>query len=302
MRTFVCMKKSTELIDGDLTIYAEWFFYHFYKNDKRVTDGVWFSVFAHRHHNSIKEFLPELKKVVADKELNNLLAKIKEQLGIYIDILNLYMLCSYINELIREQYVVLLKKPTLEALNELGDLEEIIFRDKEGKTVSTSYNKLLQVCLESAIEYLHMKGDVIETAKMGRYDKIGSLIDKSIIQCQFAYYVAIFLVKMFPAANRSHQGEQAIVSPQEQELILRLMSYFGLGLKGDTIKTENFRKLIIMYRNLQYPIESSLLYIKHGDWQKKIVWKNPELKLQQLTSEEEDRVFLNPNALVNDRE
>ena len=300
MRTFVCMKKSTELIDGDLTIYAEWFFYHFYENDKRVTDGVWFSVFAHRHHNSIKEFLPELKKVVADKELNNLLAKIKEQLGIYIDILNLYMLCSYINELIREQYVVLLKKPTLEALNELGDLEEIIFRDKEGKTVSTNYNKLLQVCLESAIEYLHMKGDVIETAKMGRYDKIGSLIDKSIIQCQFAYYVAAFLADAFPKAKRSHPGKHFMIAPIEQELILRLMGYFDLGLRYDTTSTENLRKLINKYKKIPYPIDSSMLYIKYDDWQKKIVWDNPELKLQDLTKEEEGKIYHNPSTLIKD--
>lgn len=294
------MKKSTTLIDGELTIYAEWFFSHFYGNDKRITDGIWFSIFAHRHHNSIKEFLPELEKVIADKELNNLIAEIKAKLGICIDILNLYMLCSYVNELIRDQYIVLLKKPTLEALEELGDPEEVIFRDKEGKTVSTKYNELLQVCLESAKEYLNMKGDVIETAKMGRYDKMDTLVDKSIIQCQFAYYIATFLAEAFPEAKRSHPGKQFMVTPKEQELILRLMGYFDLGLKYGTTSTENLRKLIIKYNNLPYPIESNLLYVKHDDWQKKIVWNNPELKLQELTKEEEDSIFHNPNTLIKD--
>ena len=300
MCTFVTMKKSLALIDGDLTIYAEWFFYHFYGNDKRVTDGVWFSVFAHRHHNSIKEFLPELEKVVADKELNNLIAEIKEQLGINIDSLNLYMLCSYVNELIREQYIVLLKKPTLEALEELGDLEEIVFRDKEGKTVSTGYKELLKVCLESANGYLSSKGDVIETAKMGRYDKIGSTIDKSIIQCQFVYYVATFLVEAFPEANREHQGKKTIVSPLEQELILKLMQYFDLGLKGNTTSTDNFRKLISLYYNLKYPIQSDILYLQYENWKKKVNWKDPEQKLKQLTKEEEDRIYHNPSTLIKD--
>ena len=297
---FASMKKSTELIDGDLTIYAEWFFYHLYSNEKRITDGVWFSVFAHRHYNSIKEFLPELMKVASDKELNNLIAEIKEELGIYIDILNLYMLCAYINELIREQYVVLLKEPTLEALDGLGDLEEIVFRDKEGKTVSTSYNELLQVCLESAKKYLRSKGDVIETAKMGRYDIIGSTIDKSIIQCQFAYYVATFLAESFPKAKRSHPGKQFMIAPLEQELILRLMGYFDLGLKYGTTSTENLRKLINKYKKLPYPIDSSILYLKYDDWQKKIVWDNPELKLQELTKEEEDRIWYNPNTQIKE--
>lgn len=300
MRTFVTMKKSLALIDGDLTIYAEWFFYHFYGNDKRVTDGVWFSVFAHRHHNSIKEFLPELEKFVADKELNNLIAKIKEQLGINIDSLNLYMLCAYVNELIREQYVVLLKKPTLEALEELDDVEEIVFRNKDGKTVSISYNELLQVCSESAKKYLRSKGDVIETAKMGRYDKIGSTIDKSIIQCQFAYYVALFLAEAFPDANREHQGKKTIVSPLEQELILKLLQYFDLGLKGNATSTDNFRKLISLYYNLKYPIQSDILYLKYENWKKKVNWKDPEQKLKQLTKEEENRIYHNPSTLIKD--
>lgn len=294
------MRKSTALIDGELTIYAEWFFCHFYGNDKRITDGVWFSIFAHRHHNSIKEFLPELKKVVEDEVLNSLVAVIKEQLGIYVDILNLYMLCAYINELIREQYVVLLKKPTLEALNELGDLEEIIFRDKEGKTVSTGYKGLLKICTESAKKYLHSKGDVIETAKLGRYDKIGSTIDKSIIQCQFAYYVASFLAEAFPEAKRSHPGKQFMVAPKEQELILRLMGYFDLGLKYGTTSTENLRKLIVKYHNLHYPLDPHVLYLKHDDWQQKIVWNNPEQKLQELTKEEENRIYHNPSTLIKD--
>lgn len=294
------MRKRTVLIDGDLTIYAEWFFYHFYGNDKRITDGVCFSIFAHRHYDSINEFLPGLKKVASDKELNNVIAEIKEQLGIYIDILNLYMLCAYINELIREQYVVLLKQPTLKALDELDDVEEIVFRDKEGKTVSTNYNELLQVCLETAKEYLHRTGDVIETAKMSRYDIIGSTIDKSIIQCQFAYYVATFLAEAFPKAKRSHPGKQFMIAPLEQKLILKLMGYFDLDLKYGTTSTENLRKLINKYKKLSYPIDSSILYLKYDDWQRKIVWDNPELKLQELTKEEEDKIWHNPNTLIKD--
>lgn len=294
------MKKSLALIDGDLTIYAEWFFYHFYGNDKRVTDGVWFSVFAHRHHNSLKEFLPELEKAVADKELNNLIAEIKKRLGISLDILNLFMLCTYINELVREQYVVLLKKPTLEALDELDDVEEIVFRDKEGKTVSTSYSELLKVCMESAKEYLRMKGDVIETAKMARYDKIGSTVDKSILQCQFAYYLATFLAEAFPEAYREHQGKKTIVSPLEQELILKMMQYYNLGLKGNTVSTDNFRKLIALFYNMHYPIETPTLYLKYENWKKKVNWTNPEQKLEQLTKDEEERIYHNPTTVIND--
>lgn len=78
------------------------------------------------------------------------------------------------------------------------------------------------------------------------------------------------------------------------------MGYFELGLKYETVSTENFRKLIIQYQNLQYPINEYMLYLKHEDLERKINWKNPELKLQKITKEEEDRIWHNPNTLIKD--
>ena len=298
--TFVAMKESTTLLDGDLTIYARWFYYSLLEqNDKRATDGVQFPIFATRH-NSIMGFLPALEKVVADEEIKKLIANIKDKLGINIEILNLYMLCSYVNEMIREQYVVLLKIPTKEAFEGLGELEEITFKDKEGKTVTTNYVELANFCMDSAKKYLNAKGDIIETAKMGRVDKIGSIVDRNIIQSQFAYYIAKFFEEAFPDANRNQRGKKAIVSPLEQELILRLMVYFDLGLKTNATATENIRKKIIMYNNYHYPFDVFTLYLKHDDWKRKINWKDSKLKLAALTKEEEDRIFHNPSTLIKD--
>jgi hypothetical protein len=295
------MKQSTTLLDGDLTIYARLFYYSRQaENDKRIIEGVQFPIFAHRHHNSIKDFLPALEKVVADKEIEKLITSIRDKLGINIEILNLYMLCSYVNEMIRDQYVVLLKKPTKEALEELGELKEITFKDKEGKTVTTHCKELVNACMDSAKKFLSTKGDILETAKMGRYDKIGSIVDKNIIQSQFAYFIAKFLEETFPDANRGHRGKKAIVSPVEQELILKLMGYFDLGLKTDATATENIRKKIIMYNNYHYPFDVFTLYLKFDDWKKKINWKDSKLKLTALSKEEEDSVFHNPDTLIND--
>ena len=301
MCTFVAMKEGTTLLDGDLTIYARFFYYsRLEENDKRFTDGVQFPIFAHRHHNSIKEFLPALEKVIADEVIEKLIANIKDKLGINIEILNLYMLCSYVNEMIREQYIVLLKRPTKEALEGLGELENVTFKDKDGKTVTICYKKLVNVCMDSAQKYLSAKGDIIETAKMGRYDKIGSIVDKNIIQSQFVYYIAKFLEESFPDANRDHQGKKAIVSPLEQKLIIKLMGYFDLGLKTDATATENIRKKLRAFENSNYPFDSSVLYIKFEDWQRKIDWKDPKLKLYSLSKEEEDCIFYNPNTLIKD--
>ena len=294
------MKDSLTLLDGDLTIYARLFYdSRLAENDKRIIDGVQFSIFAHRHHNSIKEFLPALEKVVADAEIGKLIASIKDILGINIEILNLYMLCSYINEMIREQYIVLLKRPTKEALEGLGELEYVTFKDKDGKTVTIHHKELVNACMDSAKKYLSTNGDIIETAKMGRYDKIGSTVDKNIIQSHFAYYIAKFLEEAFPDANRDHRGKKAIVSPLEQKLIIKLMGYFDLGLKTDATATENIRKKIIMHDDYHYPFDNNLLYLKFDDWKKKINWKDSNLKLRTLSKEEEDSVYHNPDTLIN---
>ncbi len=295
------MIKSTTILESDLTLYARWFYYSLLEeNDKRIIDGVQFPIFASRHHNYIMEFLPALEKVVADEEIKKLVASIKDKLGINIEILNFYMLCSYVNEVIREQYVVLLKKPTKEALEELGEIKEITFKDKEGKTVTINHKELLNVCTNSATDYLSSKGDIIETSKMGRYDKIGSIVDKNIIQSQFVYYIAKFLEKAFPDANRNHRGKKAMVSPLEQKLIIKLMGYFDLGLKTDATATENIRKKIIMHDDYHYPFDSYLLYLKFDDWKKKINWKDSNLKLRTLSKEEEDCIYHNPDTLIND--
>ena len=299
--TFVAMKESTTLLDGDITIYARLFYYsRLEENDKRFTDGVQFPIFAHRHHDSIKEFLPALSRVVEDKELEKKITCIKDSLGINLDVLNLYMLGAYINEMIRELYLILLKKPTKESLEALSEVEEVTFKNKEGETVTTNYQELIKVCIDSAKSYLNSEGDILETAKMGRYDKVGSLVDKNIFQSQFAYYIAIFLRETFPNANRKHRGKKSIVSPLEQELIIRLMGYFDLGLKTDSTATENIRKKLRAFENSNYPFDSSVLYIKYEDWQRKIDWKDPKLKLYSLSKEEEDCVFYNPNTLIKD--
>ncbi len=301
MCTFVAMIESSNLLDGDLTIYARLFYYsRLEENDKRITDGVQFPIFANRHHNSIKEFIPALNKVVEDKELEKIITCIREELGINLDVLNLYMLGAYINEMIREFYVVLLKRPTKEALDKLGEIEEVTFRNKEGKTVTIKYPELIKVCTDSAKAYLNSKGEIIETEKIGRYDKIGSTVEKGIVKCQFAYFLAKFLAESFPEAHRSHRGDKAIVSPLEQKLVLKLMGFFDLGLRYEALTTENFRKLIIMHDNLYYPFDNNVLHLKYENWIKKINWKDPALKLNLITKEEEDRIYYNPNSLIRD--
>lgn len=306
------MKKSIALIDGELTIYAEWFERHI-RRRYVPSDGNCFVDFAFKHNDSIHDFMPTLKEVVNNKEIRKTIDDIKNKCGISIDILNFYLLCSYIIELICNGFIVLLKKTTKEALCELGEISEITFKDVDGKEVTTNYKELLKVCLNATTEYLKVKGDVIEAAEFGRYNKMTSEVDKSILQCQFAYYLTIFLKEAFPNANRTQRGVKGLITIMEQTLIMQLMPYFDLAPKDVTLTNERYRKLKEQYERLMHlPTEfaasdyfmlpqgvimknddwdkydnweqaSPVTFVQFGDWCScKIDWENPDLKLKEL--------------------
>ena len=306
------MKKSLALIDGDLTIYAEWFERHI-RRRYLPSDCNSFIDFAYKHDDSIHDFMPKLKEIVNNKEVRKTINEIKNRCGISIDILNFYLLCCYINELICNNFIVLLKKPTNEALEELGEISEITFKDVDGKEVTTNYKELLKVCLNATTEFLKEKGDVIEAAEFGRYNKMGSKVDKSILQCQFAYYLTVFLKEAFPNANRKQRGVKGLITTLEQTLIMQLMPYFDLAPKDITLTNERYRKLKEQYERLKHlPSEFAVsdyfmlpqaVIMKNDDWDKydnweqaspvtfvqyedwntgKFDWENPDLKIKEL--------------------
>lgn len=309
------MRKRNALIDGDLTKYAEWFERHI-RRRYVPNDGNCFIDFAFKYHDSIKDFIPSLKEIVNNKKVRKTIDDIKEKCGISIDILNFYLLCSFINELICNNFMVLLKKPTNEALEELGEISEITFKDVDGKEVATNYKDLLKFCINSTKEFLKSKGNVIEAAEFGRYNEMSSKVDKSILQCQFAYYLTIFLKEAFPNANRKQRGVKGVITILEQTLIMQLMPYFDLAPKGVTLTNERYRKLKEQYERLKhFPTEflksdyfvlpqnvimknsewdkydnweqaSPVTFVQYEDWStRRIDWENPDLKIKELELE-----------------
>ena len=257
--------------------------------------------------------MPSLKEIVKNKEVRRTIDDIKKKCCISIDILNFYLLCCYINELICNNYIVLLKKPTNEALEELGEISEITFKDIDGKEVTTCYKELLKVCMESTKKFLKEKGDVIEAAEFGLYNKMSSKVDKSILQCQFAHYLTIFLKEAFPNAVRTQRGAKGMITTLEQKLIMQIMPYFDLAPKDVTLTNERYRKLKEQYKRLKHlPLEfaesdyfmlpqavimnnsewdkymnweqaSPVTFVRYEDWSTgKIDWENPGLKIKEL--------------------
>ena len=311
---FAVMKGYSNFVDEDgnynISLYCEWFEdhlhnHHVLKDGSKLYEGISLEQFASRHNNSVMDFADSIVELIEDKELTEIEEEIKNKLKIQLDMTNFFMLCVFINEFIREHYLILLKKSTKDSIEELGEITEITFTNKEGETVTTNCTKLIQAIMSASTEPLKTEGNVMETEIVGRYDKLSNIVEANVLQSKFAYYVASFLKNAFPNANRSHRGKQGFISPIEQKLILRLMSYFGLAPKEYTLTTDRFRKLMESYNKLSFPIQYAdmpvfgivpITYIKYEDWKNKINWFDPNLKLRPI--EKGDCIYFNPKSLI----
>lgn len=264
--------------------------------------GASYFIFLERHNNSWLDFKDLIKTAIDDSLLLEFANKVFFDEGKKIDILNLLLLGAYVNELIRDHYLVLLKPSTQQAINNLGEITEITFRNKEGKVVTTYNPELIKEIMATIDEPLRTKGQTLETWKIGKCDKMDDVVTRSVLQCKFAYYLAFFLNKYFPESKTKHRGRKGLVTPSEQLLILRLMTYFGLYstenfiLIDNAYRTDSFRKMVELYQKMSFPsydasfFHETLLpvtFIKYDDWKDKIDWFNPNMELSPIAEEDE---------------
>lgn len=271
----------------------------------KLYEGISVDTFLERHNYSLFDFRSLWKEIMDDSELMSFFKEVFEKCSQQLDLRNMVVLCSYVNELIREHYLVVLKRPTNEAIKGLGEINEITFKNKKGEEVTTNNSRLIKAIMSAIEESLDKEGKAMETEKFGRHDKMVDIVETNVLQSRFAYYIATFLKVAFPNADRKHPGKQGMISPTEQKLILRLMSHFRLAPKDITLSTHRFRKLIEYYHKLNYPFEYAKIsgiglvpvtYVKYDDWQDKVDWFNPELKLTPM--EVGDQIYFAEKSAV----
>ena len=271
----------------------------------KLYEGISLETFLMRHKHSLFDFRSLWNEVLEDTELLNFCREFYERSRKLLDMRNLVILCAYVNELIREHYLVMLKQPTCDAIKELGEISEISFKNHEGKTVTTNNTKLIKAIMSDIEDRLQEEGRAMETERFGRYDKMVDVVETNVLQSRFAYYIATFLKVAFPKADRKHRGKKGIVSPTEQKLILRMMTHFGLAPKGITLSTDRFRKLMESYDKLNYPFDYAeisgvrlvpITYIKYEDWQSKVDWFDSNLQLKPI--EIGDQVYFAERSIV----
>ena len=259
--------------------------------------GASYYIFLERHNNSWLDFKELIKKAIKDSLLIEFANKVFFDEGKKIDIFQLLLLGAYVNELIRDHYLVLLKPSTQQGILDLGEITEINFRNKEGKVVTTYNPELIKEIMAAIEEPLRTKGQTLETWEIGKCDEMDDVVTRRVLQCKFAYYLAFFLHNYFPESKTKHRGRKGLVTPSEQLLILRLMTFFELYstenfiLIDNAYKTNSFRKMMEFYQKLSFPsydasfLHETLLpvtFIQYDDWKDNIDWFNPNMELSQI--------------------
>ena len=254
-----------------------------------------------RNRMSIERFKKFYPKSIIDYGLlkldndSNLLKIIKElkAIGVNLDLPNFYVLCKYINALIRNDGYVLLKPTFKDTISELEDVVEISFKNKNGQVVTTTNSVLVEHLIET-IKQIKDDGRY-ETYKIARIDKAG-LVNNRLLQIRFVYLTTAFLQDYFKDA---HRRSNAMLDTKEQNLIMKMMA--KMELSSVELNEDSYRKIVSEARkianyndNIDQLTKEGVTYIKYEDWhnRKKSDWSSPNIKLHPISDEE--TIILDP--------
>lgn len=212
----------------------------------------------------------EFRKWIADTTIDKLYTEIIST-GMKLCPINLFTLCQYVLYIIREQYIVLLKPTIADTLAELKDVKAISFINSDNKTVNTNNKKLIKQILGN------LKAEETTEYEVEKIVKIDKMIDKSLIQANFTYYIALFLKEYFKDYPR--RSNCCMVSSIEQKLILYLLYFFGLS--QTPLTDSRFRQLISQYHIQRISINYSYFegigfipydFVKYKYWKDGLNW------------------------------
>lgn len=231
-----------------------------------VTIGLSLEAFAKKWESDPKSFYKRFYgEIVADEELSKLQKEIEENVGIRIEFINFYTLCSFVDVLIREQYFILLKPTVKDIIGEVKEAKEVTITNADGTKVSVTSKKLVDEMVK-AISAVDNK--IYEIEKIVRIDEITNNV---VMQSKFVTAIAYFLKRYFPDARR--RKNCCKVSEPEQRLILRMLAHFELAPKNYTLSSSRFRQLIsyfdTLYKNeAKIPLMGTLklTVVKYEDW------------------------------------
>lgn len=217
--------------------------------------------------NELKVFLEKCE----ENEKNSLTKERKkgektlQERGIDISYASLFFLCRYIIALNESWYLALLKPTVSQTLELINDIEKIEFINKDGSVVGTDLwgiiNPIKSILKTLAEDSTYEVEDIVSVKEWS---------NKEIFQADFVYCLSRFLRNFFLQADRR---KNAYISESEQQLVLDMLSYFGLAPK-EGLTRMRYRQLIMFAKDIVESfsyfeidgIEFPISFVKYEDW------------------------------------
>lgn len=236
-------------------------------------DGIDIGSFADKHgflyvgDNSKMEqqkaFMDKLFAFTADGRICYYQNEMETYYNIRINAMALCTLCLFINDIIHQKLVVLLK-PTLEDIaNSITNLQSVTFTNEDGSSISSD-NELLIESIKKAIP--NDSGDQLEAYKIVDRQKV---FTKELMQIEFFYYLSQFFNQFFNIKRRG------FLTNLESEIIGYFLKWFDLS--PVEVSTSRLRQLRMNFDQVERfdiykmkvndkSIKVQWQFIRYSDW------------------------------------
>lgn len=237
-------------------------------------DGIDLGAFADKHGflysgdiskmEQQKAFMDKLFAFTADGRICYFQHEMENYYNIRINAMALCNLCLFINDIIHQKLVVLLKPTLTEITNSITNLQSVTFTNKDGSSISSD-NELL---IESIKKAIPQEEEPLEAYKIvDRQD----VFTKELMQIEFFYYLSLFFNQYFKIKRRG------LLTNLESEIIGYFLKWFDLS--PVEVSTSRLRQLRMNFNQVlgydiyelkmnDISIKVQWQFVKYADWSK----------------------------------
>ena len=203
-----------------------------------------------------KSFMDKLFAFTADGRICYFQHEMETYYNKRINAMALCTLCLFINDIIHQKLVVLLKPTLEEVANAITNLKSVTFTNKDGSSVCSD-NAQLIASVKKAIP--HSEDNQLEAFKIvDRQD----VFTKELMQIEFFYYLSQFFNQFFDIKRRG------LLTNLESEIIGYFLKWFGLSpVEVSTSRLRQFRM------NFDKVEEYDIYEMKVNDKSIKVQWQ-----------------------------
>ena len=203
-----------------------------------------------------KSFMDKLFAFTADGRICYFQHEMETYYNKRINAMALCTLCLFINDIIHQKLVVLLKPTLEEVANAITNLKSVTFTNKDGSSVCSD-NAQLIASIKKAIP--HSEDNQLEAYKIVDRQEV---FTKELMQIEFFYYLSQFFNQFFDIKRRG------LLTNLESEIIGYFLKWFGLS--PVEVSTSRLRQLRMNFDKVE---EYDIYEMKVNDKSIKVQWQ-----------------------------